>query len=323
MSNAILAFAEQRDGQFRKTAGEVVSAAADLAEKGQQEVVALVIGSGVEGLAGELGRYGAARVLVYDAEQLKDYTGMNYAAAVFDAVQKVDPSAVLFSASKMGKDLAPRVAAKAGASVASDCVEMKLEDGTITARRPIFAGKAYAWTVSSGTFIATLRPNVFPAKEKDGTAALEKVDFSPAADEPKITLKEVIKAAGKKAELTESEIIVSGGRGMKGPENFNIIEELAQALNAAVGASRAVVDAGWREHADQVGQTGKTVTPNLYIACGISGAIQHLAGMSSSKVIVAINKDPEAPIFKLADYGIVGDVFEVVPALTEEIKKSV
>jgi electron transfer flavoprotein alpha subunit len=175
---------------------------------------------------------------------------------------------------------------------------------------------------AKGTFIATLRPNVFPAEEKGGEVAVEKADFAPSPDDLKVSLREVVKSAGEKAELTESEVIVSGGRGMKGPENFPVIEELASALNAAVGASRAAVDAGWREHSDQVGQTGKTVSPTLYIACGISGAIQHLAGMSSSKVIVAINKDPEAPIFKVADYGIVGDLFEVIPALTEEIKKT-
>ncbi|MBU0753754.1 MAG: electron transfer flavoprotein subunit alpha/FixB family protein, partial [Planctomycetes bacterium] len=192
----------------------------------------------------------------------------------------------------------------------------------LTARRPIFASKAYAWVESSGNcFFATLRPNVFTPSEKGGDAAVEKVDFKPDAGALKVSLKEFVQSGGDRIELTEAKIIVSGGRGMKGPENYKIIEELAEALRGAVGASRASVDAGWRPHADQVGQTGKTVAPTLYIACGISGAIQHLAGMSSSKVIVAVNKDPEAPIFKVADYGIVGDLFEVVPALTKAFKE--
>ncbi len=320
MSNPVLAFAEQRNGNFRKTAGEVVSAAVDIAQ--DREVVAILIGSGIEGIAAGLGTFGASKVLVCDAEDLKEYRGDNYAGAVFHAVEKIHPSALLFPASTQGKDLAPRVAARIGTSVATDCVELKVDGGRVLAKRPIFAGKAFAWVESSSEpFVASLRPNVFPAKEKGGEAQVEKLDFTPGADDLMVTLKEVVQTGGKKIELTESEIIVSGGRGMKNPENFKIIEELAATLNAAVGASRAVVDAGWRVHADQVGQTGKTVSPTLYIACGISGAIQHLAGMSSSKVIVAINKDPEAPIFKIADYGIVGDLFEVVPALTEEVKK--
>jgi electron transfer flavoprotein alpha subunit len=322
MSKAILAFAEQRNGNLRKTAFEVVSAAANLAGQNQGEVVALLIGSGVEGLAAELGKYGAAKVLVYDDAAFGDYTGEAYCAATADAVGRVDPCAVLFPNSALGKDLAPRAAAKAGTGLVADCVELKCEGDSFCARRPIFAGKAFAWTESAAPiFIASLRPNVFTPKESGGDAQAEKVDFTPAADDLKVKLKEFAKSGGDQVELTEAEIIVSGGRGMKGPENYNIIEDLAKAVNGAVGASRAAVDAGWRPHADQVGQTGKTVSPTLYIACGISGAIQHLAGMSSSKVIVAVNKDPEAPIFKLADYGIVGDLFEVVPALTEEFKK--
>ncbi|MHC4944748.1 MAG: electron transfer flavoprotein subunit alpha/FixB family protein [Planctomycetota bacterium] len=322
MSNAILAFAEQRNGNLRKTAFEVVSAAAELASQKQGEVVALLIGSGVESLAAELGKYGAAKVLVYDDAAFGDYTGEAYGAAAANAVEKTAPCAALFPHSSLGKDLAPRAAAKAGTSLIADCVELKSEGDKFAARRPIFAGKAFAWTESSaGIFFASLRPNVFTPKESGGDAQAEKVDFTPDSGDLKVKLKEFAKTAGDRVELTEAEIIVSGGRGLKGPENYNIIEDLAQALRGAVGASRAAVDAGWRPHADQVGQTGKTVSPTVYIACGISGAIQHLAGMSSSKVIVAINKDPEAPIFKLADYGIVGDLFEVVPALTEEFRK--
>ena len=321
MSISVLAFVEQRDGDLRKTAGEVVSAARRLYPDGT--VTALLLGEGAQALAAGLGRFGAANVLVCESTELTDYRGDNYAAAVLHAVDRVKPGVVLFAASNTGKDLAPRVAARLGTSAAMDCVELKTEDGKVLARRPIFAGKAFVWVESSApVFVATLRPNVFPAEESGGASQVEVLEFIPAPEDLRVTVKEKIKTQAERPELTESDIIVSGGRGMKGPENFKIIEELADTLHAAVGASRAAVDAGWREHSDQVGQTGKTVSPTLYIACGISGAIQHLAGMSSSKVIVAINKDPEAPIFNVADYGIVGDLFEVVPALTEEIKKN-
>jgi len=324
MPKTVLAFAEQRNGTLKKTAFEVVCAAAGLANQGQMDVTAVLVGSGVKGLAEELGRFGASKVLLYDDENLANYTGECYSAALMHAVEQSDPGAVLFPASSMGKDLAPRVAAKIGTSLASDCVELKLDGDEFLAKKPIFAGKAYAWMQSSAdTFVASLRPNVFTPSEQGAEAAIEKVDFKPGPDDLKVSVKEFEKTGGDFVELTEAETIVSGGRGMKEPENYKVIEELAGLLNGAVGASRAAVDAGWREHSDQVGQTGKTVTPTLYIACGISGAIQHLAGMSSSKVIVAINKDPEAPIFKVADYGIVGDLFEVLPALTEEIKKAV
>ncbi|MFH2002292.1 MAG: electron transfer flavoprotein subunit alpha/FixB family protein [Planctomycetota bacterium] len=322
MSKTIVAFAEQRNGSLRKTAYEAVSAAATLAGQIQAEVTAVLIGSGIESLAVELGKFGASKVLVYDDAAFKNYIGEAYGAALWHACGQVGPCATLLCASTIGKDLAPRIAAKAGASVATDCLELKGDGGAILAKRPIFAGKTFSWvTTSAEMLIATLRPNVFTPSEKPVDVQVEKVGFTPNADDLKVTLKETMAAGADKIELTEAEIIVSGGRGMKGPENYGILEDLAKALRGAVGASRAAVDAGWRPHADQVGQTGKTVSPSLYFACGISGAIQHLAGMSSSKVIVAINKDPEAPIFSIADYGIVGDLFEVIPAITEEVKK--
>jgi electron transfer flavoprotein alpha subunit len=206
-----------------------------------------------------------------------------------------------------------------------DCVAFSLEDGNLVAKRPIYAGKAYATATfkDSSPQIATARPNVLELNEPDGSKSAEVVDAEFSLDDSQLKTKvvEIIQGEGAKVDLTEAERIVSGGRGMKGPENYTILEELADIIDATVGASRSAVDSGWRPHSDQVGQTGKVVSPNLYIACGISGAIQHLAGMSTSKYIVAINKDPEAPIFQKADYGIVGDLFEVVPALTEEIKK--
>jgi len=323
MSNIIAAFVEQKNGSLKKTAFEVVSAAADLAKESQMDIVAILIGSGVEGLAPELGKFGASKILVYDNENFQNYLGESYTAAMVHAVESISPTAVLFPASSMGKDLAPRVGAKLKTSVMTDCVELKAEGGQLIARRPIFASKAFAWMESGADMsIASLRPNVFTATEKPVDPTVEKVEFAPSTDDLKVTLKEAVVASGDKIELTEAEIIVSGGRGLKDPENYNILEDLANTLKGAVGASRAAVDAGWRPHSDQVGQTGKTVSPTLYIACGISGAIQHLAGMSSSKVIVAINKDPEAPIFKIADYGIVGDLFEIIPALNEELKNN-
>jgi len=323
MSGLILAFAEQRNKAFRKPAFEVVSAAASLAKASGGEAAALLVGAGIEGLAADLGKYGVSKVVVLDHEDLDAFNGELYAKAVCQAVEKMGPSTVLFPGSSQGKEIAPRVAAALAVGIAGDCTEMAIEDGKVIARRPIFAGKIHAWVESrSDILVATLRPNVFSIKETGGEAAIEKLDFTPPAEPVKAVLKEVLQEAGDKIELTEADIIVSGGRGLKGPENYKMLEELASALKGAtVGASRASVDAGWRPHSDQVGQTGKTVSPTLYIACGISGAIQHLAGMSSSKYIVAINKDADAPIFKIADYGVVGDLFEVVPAMIEEAKK--
>lgn len=323
MSGLILAFGEQRNNAFRKPAFEVTATAARIAKETGGEAAAILIGSGVGDLAPELAKYGAARIAVCDNETLKDYNGELYAAAVVQAAATLNPSVILFPASAMGKDLAPRVAALLETGIASDCIELKAEGGTVQARRPIFAGKVHAWVeATTDCFVATLRPNVFKAEETAGAGAVEAIAFAPPEGGPKAVLKEILQEAGGKIELTEADIIVSGGRGMKDPENYKLLEELASHLKGAtVGASRASVDAGWRPHSDQVGQTGKTVSPTLYIACGISGAIQHLAGMSSSKYIVAINKDPDAPIFKVADYGIVGDLFEVVPAMIEEAKK--
>ncbi len=323
MSGLILAFGEQRNNAFRKPAFEVTSAAARLAKETGGEAASVVIGSDVGGIAPELAKFGAARIAVCDNETLKEYNGELYAAALSQVAASLNPSVILFPASTMGKDLAPRVAALLGTGIASDCIEVKAEGGKVQARRPIFAGKVHAWVEAAGDrFIATLRPNVFTAEESAGAGTVEAIDFAPPEGGPKAVLKEILQEASGKIELTEADIIVSGGRGMKGPENYKLLEDLASHLKGAtVGASRASVDAGWRPHADQVGQTGKTVSPTLYIACGISGAIQHLAGMSSSKYIVAINKDPDAPIFKIADYGIVGDLFEVVPAMIEEAKK--
>jgi electron transfer flavoprotein alpha subunit len=275
-------------------------------------------------LSAELAHYGADKVLVGDNEIFKNYSAEGYTKTIVAVAKNVDPEIILLPASSFGKDLGPRLAAHLNVGLATDCVKLKLENGTLHAMRPMYAGKILAeHQLLASPQIASLRPNNFPVLPPDTskTAAVESITIPLSAGDLKAVVKEFISGEGGKIELTEADIIVSGGRGMKGQENYKILEELADVLGAAVGASRSAVDAGWRPHSDQVGQTGKTVSPNLYIACGISGAIQHLAGMSSSKCIVAINKDPEAPIFQRADYGIVGDLFEVVPKLTEELKK--
>jgi electron transfer flavoprotein alpha subunit len=318
----VLAFAEQREGKFKKAAFEVTQAARGLADKLGAELVTLVVGNNVEGIAKSLGEYGATRVLVVEDPRLQLYSTTAYARIVAEISKREGAGVLIFPASQMGKDLTPRVAAKLEAGVAVDCIAVRVENGEIIATRPVYAGKASIDVrVLSPVKIFTLRPNVFTATPSNGASVnAEKVQVP--LDEKDFSAKVTgVKIAEGRPDVTEAGIIVSGGRGLKGPENFHLVERLADVLGGAVGASRAVVDAGWRPHDEQVGQTGKTVSPSLYIACGISGAVQHLAGMSSSKYIVAINKDKDAPIFQVADYGVVGDVFEVLPALTEELKR--
>lgn len=324
MSKGVLVLAEQRDGAFRKVAYEVVSEGRRLADQLSTELAAVVIGSGIEGIAPTLGKYGADRVLVADEDAFKFYSAEGYTRVLAEIINTKGPSIVLLPASALGKDLAPKLAARLKLGLASECTQLFITEGRLEAKRPVYAGKAFIRVrFETEPQLATLRPNVFPIKELDQpkSPSIEKVETGVSPTDLGAIVKEIIPAPGGRVDLSEADVVVSGGRGMKGPENFKLLEELADLLGGAVGASRAAVDAGWRPHSDQVGQTGKVVTPSLYIACGISGAIQHLAGMSSSKCIVAINKDPDAPIFQRADYGIVGDLFEVVPALIEEIKK--
>jgi len=325
MAQGIWIVAEQREGELRKISFELVSEARRLADTMGQPVAAILLGSNIKEKAAELGKYGADKVIVADDDRLATYTTDAYVSVIAQLAQAQEPAIILLGASVQGKDLSGRLAARLGVGVAQDCVAFSIEDGNLVAKRPIYAGKAYATVTYTDSVpqIATARPNVFEMNEPDESRSVEVTDAEFSLDDSQLKTKvaEVIEEAGGKVDLTEAERIVSGGRGMKGPEEFAILEELADLIAATVGASRSVVDAGWRPHADQVGQTGKVVSPNLYIACGISGAIQHLAGMSTSKTIVAINKDPEAPIFQKADYGVVGDLFEVVPALTEALKK--
>jgi len=315
----ILVFVEQRDGEIRKASLQAVSEAKRHGGAGG-EVTAVLVGAGIGGAAAGLGAWGAAKVFVADNPALGLYSAEGYAEAVTAAAATAQPSAIFFAGTAMGRDLAPRVAARLGVGAIADAVKLSLDGDSFTARRPVYSGKAFAEVTTAGKRpqVISLRPNVFAAEESGGSAAVENLDGLGLSI--RAVVRELVKAAGGELDVAEADIIVSGGRGIKGPENFALIKSLADALGGAVGASRAVVDAGWIAHSHQVGQTGKVVSPSLYVACGISGAIQHLAGMSSSKIIVAINKDPDAPIFKIADYGIVGDLFEVIPPMVAAIK---
>jgi len=312
---AILVITEQRDGALRKVSHEVVAAARLLAQGGGT-VDALVFGAGPVSGAAELG---ADRVLTATHDSFRLYSPDGYAATIASIAAKYD--VVVFAATATGRDLAPRVAARAKVGLATDVVELALDGGAVVATRPVYAGKALQRVkLAAKPAVVSVRPNTFTAAPASAAAPTEAVAV-PAFD-ARVTVKEIKAPAQAALDVGEAPVVVSGGRGLKEPANFKLLDDLAAAIgNTAVGASRAVVDAGWREHGAQVGQTGKTVSPTLYIAVGISGAIQHLAGMRTAKTIVAINKDKDAPIFKVADYGIVGDLFEIVPRLTEEIKK--
>ena len=318
MAQGVFAITEQRDGELRKVSFEAVSEGRRVADGLGTELTAVVLGSGIDSLAEELKKYGPDKILVGDDPALADYTTDAYTNVLADFIQSSDPAVIITGASAQGKDLSGRLAARLDAGVAMDCVEVKLDNGNLTYTRPMFGGKILANVEIEGSpQIVAIRPNVMNITENSKECSIEKPPAQ--VGDLKTTVVEMKMETADKVELTEADIIVSGGRGTGG--DYAAIEALANALGAAVGASRSAVDEGWRPHSDQVGQTGKTVSPALYVACGISGAIQHLAGMSTSKYIVAINKDAEAPIFSKADLGIVADLFEVVPAITAEVKK--
>ncbi|MDR1291937.1 MAG: electron transfer flavoprotein subunit alpha/FixB family protein [Clostridiales Family XIII bacterium] len=327
MANGIWVVVEQTDGKIRKVSLELLSQGRILADGLGDPLVAVVLGKGIAGMEAGVAPYGADKVVLIDDEELETYTTGAYTSALYKLIEREKPNVVLIGNTAIGKDLAPRLAQRLGVGMASDCVGVAPDDANLLSfRRPIYGGKAFTQVLlTERPIVATIRPNTFPVAEPDASRQAEVVNEAAGIDPADLwaIVKDVAFAVSERPELIEAEIIISGGRGMKGPENYTIIEECADVVGAAVGASRAAVDAGWREEKFQVGQTGKTVSPTLYIACGISGAIQHLAGMSSSKVIVAINTDPEANIFTIADYGIVGDLFEIVPLLTEEFKKLV
>jgi len=318
MSNGVIAITEQSEGVFRKVAYEALSEGKRLAESLGCNLTAVVLGSGIENISAEPGKYGADKIIVVDNQALSEYMTDAYTNVVTDIVSKEDPSVLIMGASSQGKDMSARLSARLNAPLAIDCISVRVENGNIIATRPMYGGKILAdVTLEGKPQIVAIRPNAIGIAESSGAGAIEKLDI----DVGKTDLMFIEKKLDTgKVELTEADVVVSGGRGMGGSD-FSVIEELAELLGGAVGASRSAVDEGWRPPSDQVGQTGKVVSPNLYVACGISGAIQHLAGMSSSKVIVAINKDDEAPIFSKADFGIVGDLFEYAPLITEEIKK--
>jgi len=321
----ILVFIEIREGKIKKFSLEALSEGKRRADEMNTEASAVIVGHNLDSHASELFPYGASKVYILENTLLSQYSASGFSQALFLLAEEVKPEVILFPASSQGKDIAPRLAVKLKVSMASDCTETTIQSGKLQVVRPIFAGKAYAaLSFKSSPQIATLRPNVFPLQDPvDKQGEVVKKEVVIAEDQIKGKVIEILREEGAELDITEAEIVVSGGRGMKGPENFDLLRDLIALLpHSAIGASRSAVDAGWMDHQHQVGQTGKTVSPNLYLAFGISGAIQHLAGMSSSKNIVAVNKDPEASIFKVADFGVVGDLFQVIPYLKEELKKA-
>lgn len=318
----VLATCELRDGTIRGVSHEVVTAARMLAQQLGGSVDALVLGPpGCAAAAAELGEFGAERIFVAEAADFAMYHPDAAVRATVALHQETDYAAILFPGSAMGKDLAPRVAVRVNAGLATEVTGLDVEDGQVIATRPQYAGKAIARLGFTRTpAMASLRPNVFTPEPLAGAGEVVAIEV---ASEPRRARVRGIESGERgRLDVAEASVIVAGGRGLQEPESWSLLEDLAAALGdgVAIGASRAVVDNGWRPHSEQVGQTGKVVSPNLYFAIGISGAIQHLAGMRTAKVIVAVNKDPEAPIFGVADYGIVGDLFEIVPRLTEEIR---
>lgn len=321
----ILAFAEARSGELRKVALEAVTAARKLADSTGGEVHALLVGAaGIAGKAAKLGEHGADTVFVCEHEGFTNYNPEATTALTAERIGSGGYRAAVFTTSAQGRDLAPRVAAKLGAGIVTDVTGVELTGDTLTVKHPMNIGKIIATVTMTGSpAIVSLRPNTVSPAANAKAGKVENVQ--PAGDPAasRVVVKEMITGAGGKLDLAEAPVIVAGGRGLKAAENFKLVEDLADAFgNAAVGATRAVTDDGWRPHSDQIGQTGRLVSPDLYVAVGISGAVQHLAGMRTSRTIVAINKDKEAPIFKIADYGIVGDVFEIVPALTEAVREA-
>jgi len=318
MPQGILAITEQVDGVFKNVSFEVIATGKKMADQASGPLTALVMGAGVAAIAGQAAEYGADRILVADDEGLKDGLSDACTQVVDQIVAQSDPALIMIGATALGKDIAARLSARLGAPLAMDCVDVRMDGGQVVATRPMYGGKVLADVSLSGApAIVAVRPRAMEAVATQGAGEVETVAVSLAGTA--LTLIEKNMETGK-IDLTEADVVVTGGRGMGG-DDYTVVEELAKVLGGAVGASRSAVDEGWRPVSDQVGQTGKVVAPNLYVACGVSGAIQHLAGMASSRVVVAINKDPEAPIFSKCDYGIVGDLFEVVPAIKAEIEK--
>lgn len=319
----VLAWAEMRDGALREVGRETISAGRRLADGLGADVHAVALGPpGAAEAAASLGAHGADRILVAEDAGFGVYHPDACVRALVALGGGEDCAAILFPASAQGKDLAPRVAARLDRGLATEVTEIEVEGGEVVATRPVYAGKAYARVrFEAAPAILSLRPNVFRVEERPSAGAVERIEVDPTPS--RVRVRGIEGGERDALDVQEATIVVSGGRGMRDPENWKVLEELVEALGpgATLGASRAVVDAGWRPHGEQVGQTGKVVSPNLYFAIGISGAIQHLAGMRTARTVVAINKDPEAPIFQVADYGVVGDLFDVVPRLAEEVRR--
>jgi electron transfer flavoprotein alpha subunit len=317
---SVLVFAENTQGKFRKSTFEIVSYAAAVAKQLNTTVTALSIGDVSEEELSKLGKYGAAKILSANHERLKTFSVQPYASVIAQAAKNESSKVIVMSASFSGKGVAPRVAVKLEAGLVQNAVDLPKTDAGFIVKKGAFSGKAFAYVeLLSEIKVISVMPNSYKVVENPDASAVTKLDAQLSDKDFSITIKETVRASDK-ISLPDAELVVSAGRGMKGPENWGMIEELASVLGAATACSKPVSDAGWRPHSEHVGQTGIAISPNLYIAVGISGAIQHLAGVSSSKVIVVINKDPEAPFFKAADYGIVGDAFEVVPKLIEAAK---
>lgn len=315
----VFVFSEHKNGVLKRGSMELLQAA----QKSGNTVVALALGTGADKAATEMGHYGAQEVHIVNDSNLDAYNPELFTAALVMVLEKVQPQILLASATSTARDLFPKIAARMKTGIVSDCTELAISGDNVTAKKPLYSGKSFATASfeNSPLKIILMRANQLPVGAPDTSKSTQVIEHTLVKPDLKTLIKEVVKGTSEKLDLTEANIIISGGRGLKEAGNFKLLNELADVLGATVGASRAVVDAGWVSHGMQVGQTGKTVAPTLYIAVGISGAIQHLAGMSGSKVIVAINNDPNAPIFQKATYGIVGDLFDVVPKLTEEFRK--
>lgn len=318
---SVLVYVENTDGKFKKSVHEIVSYAKAVADAAGTDLTAISIGNVENDELESLGKFGASKVLNAGSKELEKFVNQAYATVIAQAANQISANIVVISNSFSGKGLAPRVAAKLGAALADGAVDLPtLEGNTLKVRKTAFSGKAFAITeLTADKKVLAVNPNSFEVRETGNAATVENLSPSLGANDLVTVINEIVRATDK-VSLPDAEIVVSAGRGLKGPENWKMVEELAEVLGAATACSKPVSDAGWRPHEEHVGQTGIAVSPNLYIAIGISGAIQHLAGVSSSKTIVVINKDPEAPFFKVADYGIVGDAFEVVPRLIDALK---
>ncbi|WP_034757070.1 electron transfer flavoprotein subunit alpha/FixB family protein [Rossellomorea vietnamensis] len=320
MARKVLVLGEVRDGSLRNVSFEAIAAGKTVSEGG--EVVGVLIGKSVSALGEEMIQYGADKVVVVENDKLEQYTSDGYSQAILSVIEEEKPEGIIFGHTALGKDLSPKVASKLSTGLISDATDLEEAGGNLVFTRPIYSGKAFEKKiVTDGVIFATIRPNNIEPLAKDESRSGDVTSLSVDIKDLRTIIKEVVRKASEGVDLSEAKVIIAGGRGVKSEDGFNPLKELADVLGGAVGASRGACDADYCDYSLQIGQTGKVVTPDLYIACGISGAIQHLAGMSNSKVIVAINKDPEANIFNVADYGIVGDLFEVVPMLTEEFKK--